>query len=391
MLAHGLRRAGELAARGAQVGITLNLYAIVRRPPTPRPTATRPAASTAWPTGSSSTRCCSAATRRTSSATSPAVSDFGFVRDGDLETIAAPLDMLGINYYSRHVVAGGPAPSRRSRTGASPPPGRAASTSGSPTAPACRVTAMDWEIDAPGLREVLQRVRRRLPGRPAVHHRERRGLRRQARPTARVARPGPRRLLRRAPAGVRRGRRRRGAAARVLRLVVDGQLRVGLGVHPPVRPGVRRLRRRPAPRPQGQRRMVRRPDPAATAPHEPPDPRRGGRPRRRGPGHRVPGRERVGAGQPAGPGGRPAGDRRTRVRAEPGRPRAGDPAHRLGGAGRLRVGGAGLRRAVLRRHRAGHQRRTGADAAAALAGDGAVAGRAAAHRAPPHRPSTSTA
>jgi len=34
------------------------------------------------------------------------VSDFSHVRDGDLRTIAAPLAMLGVNYYSRHVVAG---------------------------------------------------------------------------------------------------------------------------------------------------------------------------------------------------------------------------------------------------------------------------------------------
>ncbi len=36
-----------------------------------------------------------------------AVSDLEFVRDGDLELIAAPLDYLGVNYYEQHVVSVG--------------------------------------------------------------------------------------------------------------------------------------------------------------------------------------------------------------------------------------------------------------------------------------------
>ena len=32
------------------------------------------------------------------------VSDLTFVRDGDLETIARPIDLLGVNYYRRHTV-----------------------------------------------------------------------------------------------------------------------------------------------------------------------------------------------------------------------------------------------------------------------------------------------
>jgi beta-glucosidase len=37
------------------------------------------------------------------------VTDFSFVRDGDLETIAAPIDFFGINYYERHLVRADPA------------------------------------------------------------------------------------------------------------------------------------------------------------------------------------------------------------------------------------------------------------------------------------------
>ncbi|MEV1286400.1 GH1 family beta-glucosidase [Micromonospora sp. NPDC049679] len=93
------------------------------------------------------------------------VTDFSHVRDGDLTTISTPLSVLGVNYYSRHVVA---APVE----GAQPEPyWRAPSnwpgsehvrfvTRGVP------VTDMDWEIDAPGLVEVLQRVNREYPELP---------------------------------------------------------------------------------------------------------------------------------------------------------------------------------------------------------------------------------
>ncbi|MBQ1026734.1 GH1 family beta-glucosidase [Micromonospora sp. C95] len=85
------------------------------------------------------------------------VTDFSHVHDGDLATISTPLDVVGVNYYSRHVVA---APV----SGEQPEPyWRAQScwpgsedvrfvTRGVP------VTDMDWEIDAPGLVETLRRV-----------------------------------------------------------------------------------------------------------------------------------------------------------------------------------------------------------------------------------------
>jgi beta-glucosidase len=94
------------------------------------------------------------------------VTDLGFVRPGDLTTIAAPLDMLGINYYSRYVVGA---------------PDEAASNTGeywrAPTAwPGSEhlrfgdrglpTTAMGWEIDAPGLLETLTRVHRDYPELP---------------------------------------------------------------------------------------------------------------------------------------------------------------------------------------------------------------------------------
>ncbi|MFI9642369.1 GH1 family beta-glucosidase [Micromonospora sp. NPDC051925] len=85
------------------------------------------------------------------------VTDFGHVRDGDLEIISTPLDMVGVNYYSRYVVAApvpGEDPEKYWRTPSSWPGSEGVRfvTRGVP------VTDMDWEIDAPGLVETLRRV-----------------------------------------------------------------------------------------------------------------------------------------------------------------------------------------------------------------------------------------
>ena len=65
------------------------------------------------------------------------------VEDGDIETIAAPLDFLGVNYYTRRVLRANP-------------------EDGHPLAvrdPDASYTAMDWEIYPDGLFDVLVRVR----------------------------------------------------------------------------------------------------------------------------------------------------------------------------------------------------------------------------------------
>ncbi|GAA2583952.1 GH1 family beta-glucosidase [Dactylosporangium fulvum] len=94
------------------------------------------------------------------------VSDFGFVRDGDLETVAAPLDFLGINYYSRHVVAA-PDPDVTAepywRAPTSWPGSEDVRFQKRPGVP---VTDMDWEVDAPGLTETLVRVAKDYPAVP---------------------------------------------------------------------------------------------------------------------------------------------------------------------------------------------------------------------------------
>jgi beta-glucosidase len=93
------------------------------------------------------------------------VSDFGHVRDGDLKIISEPLDLLGINYYSRHVVAApvhGEEPAPYWRKPSSWPGSEDVRfvTRGIP------VTEMNWEIDAPGLVETLRRVHDQYPELP---------------------------------------------------------------------------------------------------------------------------------------------------------------------------------------------------------------------------------
>ncbi|MBQ1051298.1 beta-glucosidase [Micromonospora sp. C51] len=85
------------------------------------------------------------------------VTDFSHVHDGDLATISTPLDVVGVNYYSRHVVAApipGEQPEAYWRDQACWPGSEDVRfvTRGVP------VTDMNWEIDAPGLVETLRRV-----------------------------------------------------------------------------------------------------------------------------------------------------------------------------------------------------------------------------------------
>src|SRR5262249_14540119 len=96
------------------------------------------------------------------------VTDFSHVHDGDLAVISRPLSLLGINYYSRHVLAA-PEPAADGtldwRAG-----GIASAYPGSEGGPFIKRglpgPALDWEIDPPGPAEGLRRVARRHPGGP---------------------------------------------------------------------------------------------------------------------------------------------------------------------------------------------------------------------------------
>ncbi|MFJ5778954.1 GH1 family beta-glucosidase [Streptomyces sp. NPDC093094] len=89
-----------------------------------------------------------------------AVTDWSFVEDGDLATASAPIDALGINYYSPTVVGAGSSESPSPWAGAErhvrfvPAPGPR--------------TAMDWPVDADGLHSLLLRLRDELPRVPLI-------------------------------------------------------------------------------------------------------------------------------------------------------------------------------------------------------------------------------
>jgi beta-glucosidase len=91
------------------------------------------------------------------------LSDFSFVRDGDLATIAAPLDFLGINYYYRiHV---------RDATLPDGGPARSAYQIGveSVTPDGARRTGLGWPIEPEGLHATLTGLRSRYPGLPPIY------------------------------------------------------------------------------------------------------------------------------------------------------------------------------------------------------------------------------
>ncbi|WP_256107404.1 GH1 family beta-glucosidase [Streptomyces sp. ODS05-4] len=89
-----------------------------------------------------------------------ALTDWSFVRDGDLAVASEPIDSLGINYYSPTVVGAGvsespsPWPGAEDRVRFEPAPGPR--------------TAMDWPVDPDGLYELLVRLRDELPHMPLV-------------------------------------------------------------------------------------------------------------------------------------------------------------------------------------------------------------------------------
>ncbi|OUC92114.1 GH1 family beta-glucosidase [Streptosporangium minutum] len=93
----------------------------------------------------------------------------GFVQDGDMEVISAPLDMLLINYYSRFTVSGTPG---GAASAAAAPTGAGSPWVGSEDVSFVEggrpVTAMGWEIDHGGLHELLLRVAREYPRIPLV-------------------------------------------------------------------------------------------------------------------------------------------------------------------------------------------------------------------------------
>ncbi len=92
------------------------------------------------------------------------MTDFGFIEDADLETIAAPLDFLGVNYYFPSCVRAGeyrePDPALRTADDIA-------------TAQVVDVdaerTAMGWPVDSDGLRRLLTWLHATYPSLPPIY------------------------------------------------------------------------------------------------------------------------------------------------------------------------------------------------------------------------------
>ncbi|WP_433388007.1 GH1 family beta-glucosidase [Micromonospora sp. KLBMP9576] len=84
-----------------------------------------------------------------------------FLRDGDEKLIAAPIDLLGINYYQPTYVAG-----RADGAGSAAYPGTAGAVEFLP--PVGPLTDMGWMIEAAGLTRLLERIATDYPGVPMM-------------------------------------------------------------------------------------------------------------------------------------------------------------------------------------------------------------------------------
>lgn len=161
LLAHGQATRALRSAGAEQVGITLNLYAVSAASPTPADQDARrridalsnrlflePLVDGRWP----------ADLLADLEPAGLADALVGPTPEADLATIAAPLDLLGINYYSRHTVAGDGTPGQA--------PEYPGSTHVRFTNPGYPTTHLDWPVDPAGLTEVLTWVADRAPGLP---------------------------------------------------------------------------------------------------------------------------------------------------------------------------------------------------------------------------------
>lgn len=90
------------------------------------------------------------------------ISDFAFVRDGDMERIAKPLDFLGVNYYKSWVARA---------ADAAPPASRTANDVGAVTEPppGAETTSFGWAVCPDGFRDVLLWLRDTYPTLPPIY------------------------------------------------------------------------------------------------------------------------------------------------------------------------------------------------------------------------------
>lgn len=169
-LAHGLAaRAIREVLPAAQVSITLNLHVLRAADPTSAGDLAAKAQIDALANGAFLGPLLDGAYPAALLDGTAHVSDWSFVRDGDLELVRQPIDVLGVNYYSTTMVRrvhgeGVPESADGHKTSAASPwvgvtdveflrqPGP--------------YTAMGWNIEAAGLTEMLVDLHERYPGLP---------------------------------------------------------------------------------------------------------------------------------------------------------------------------------------------------------------------------------
>ncbi|HEX7537465.1 MAG TPA: GH1 family beta-glucosidase [Dermatophilaceae bacterium] len=165
LLGHGLAMAALRAdaREGQQLGITLNLQPVSPATPSPEDVAasgrallranllfTDPVLEGRYP--------------ELARQTYAGLTDFGFLHDGDLATIAAPLDFLGVNYYFPSTVRDAPYVQ-------ADPALRTADDLGIAEVlePGEELTAMGWPVEPAGLTRLLTWLRDTYPALPPIY------------------------------------------------------------------------------------------------------------------------------------------------------------------------------------------------------------------------------
>ncbi len=202
-----------------------------------------------------------------------AVTDAAFILDGDNEVIAQPLDFLGVNYYTRHVVGAGLWPGSSEV--------RFHLNNGLET------TDTGWDIDPQGLVDILSQVQRDYPALP-IYLTENGAAFDDVAVDGVVHDANRIEFLESHLASLADDAGQGDGHPRLLRVVAARQLRVVRGLRQALRHRARRLRDAEA-YAQGQRALVRRPHQAPpsrdTGSHEPRQRRGAANPRAgRGPG-----------------------------------------------------------------------------------------------------------
>jgi len=170
LLGHGLATAAlrSVVPASAEVGITLSMQAIRTTPASDSPEAAElleQARLIADANGNGLFLEPVIFGRYPEHATTPLVPPAGLIESGDMETIAAPVDFIGVNYYfPQHLRAGDPASLKRNEE-----PSRTGVRGVVEYRPEdMEQTPMGWLVDPEGLYELLMRVSKDAPGLPLM-------------------------------------------------------------------------------------------------------------------------------------------------------------------------------------------------------------------------------